>query len=670
VPIDREETLKKAEKLLRQGRLDAAIAEYVRIVEENPRDWTTTNTLGDLYVRAAQLDKAVAQYTKIADHLLNEGFYPKAAALYKKILKIKPDDEVTQLNLADISAKQGLLADAKSYLASVAERRRARGDRMGATEIIVRLGSIDPSDFDARLAAARVLAESGDAIAAAMRYRELHADLTEKGRTAEARAALREAVRLNHDDLEGRAELAKAAVADGDLETAKAYLDRSIAGNDPALLMALMEVELRTGNMDAARELLSEVFRIDASLRGAVVALAWQLADSSPEAAFVCIDTAVDAELASGNHMDAAALLQEFVTRVPGQISSLLKLVEICVDGGLEAAMYETQAQLADAYLERGQAAEARVIAEDLVAREPWEHAHIERFRRALVMLNVSDPDQLIAERLSGQGPFIATDPFMAPEPLIPVAEPPPGKEPPASKSAAPPPPVPPRVAPSQPVAAAKPVPLPPVIEAPPPAVEAPRPAEPVAAKAPEAKKSESKKKRNVEIDLTSVLEELEGMVAPPAPPAPPPPRQNLEEVFQGLRDGALRETGGDDAEEQLKLARTYLDMGMVEEAAGALASAARSPRHRFEAASTLGRMYLKRSDLAHAIEWLERAAEAPAPGVDEGRTLLYDLAHALESAGETARALAVFLELQADAGDYRDVAQRAEHLARVQAGG
>ena len=114
--------------------------------------------------------------------------------------------------------------------------------------------------------------------------------------------------------------------------------------------------------------------------------------------------------------MDAAAILQEFVTRVSGQIGALLKLVEVSVDGGLEAIMYEAQAHLADAYLERGQGVEARVIAEDLVAREPWEHAHIDRFRRALILLDVADPDAVIAERLSGQGPFVATDPFMAAE--------------------------------------------------------------------------------------------------------------------------------------------------------------------------------------------------------------------------------------------------------------
>ena len=100
---------------------------------------------------------------------------------------------------------------------------------------------------------------------------------------------------------------------------------------------------------------------------------------------------------------------------MPTHVPALLKLVEICVDGGLEAAMYEAQAQLADAYLSSSQAAEARFIAEDLVAREPWEAAHIERFRRALVMLRVPEPDTVIAERLSGQTPFTATDHFSDP---------------------------------------------------------------------------------------------------------------------------------------------------------------------------------------------------------------------------------------------------------------
>ena len=120
MPFDREGTLRKAEKLLRQGKLDLAIAEYRGVIEAEPSDWNTSNTLGDLYFRAGQTDKAVSEYSRIADHLANEGFFPKAVALYRKILKIKPDEERTQWNLGQISARQGLLVDARAHFTSVA----------------------------------------------------------------------------------------------------------------------------------------------------------------------------------------------------------------------------------------------------------------------------------------------------------------------------------------------------------------------------------------------------------------------------------------------------------------------------------------------------------------------------------------------------------------------
>ena len=606
MPLDREDTLKKAEKLLRQGRLDAAIAEYVRVVTDQPRDWNTANTLGDLYVRAGQADKAVAQYVRIADHFFEDGFYPKAAAIYKKILKSTPDDEEVQAKLADLSARQGLLRDAKAYYNAIIRKRRERGDNFGADQIVIKLGDLDPTDFDARLAAARVQAEGNDEAAAAVRYRQIHDDLIEKGRPEEALAALREAVKCNPADIEARSILAREAVAAGDLDTARTYLTRESAGSDPALLMALADVELKSGRLEQARELLPQIIEIDRELRHRIVELAWDLSATNPDAAFVCIDCAANAAVAGGEFEDAATIIQEFVTRVPAQIPALLKLVEICVDGGLETTMYETQAQLADAYLATGQASEARVIAEDLVAREPWERAHIERFRRALVMLRVSEPDSVIADRLSGQSPFMATDHFSdqpetpaAVEPAIAEPEPAPAPEPqPATRAVA-----------DVPHAAA-------TVPPPPPPVARP-----------------AKKPGTLEIDLTSVLGELESSsaAAPPPTPAPPapapaPPKANLEEVFQDFRTEASRQSGPDQSAQHMKLASTYIEMGLIDEAIVSLKTAARSPRHRFEAGVTLGRLYRERGDLVHTIEWLERAVEAPPPDEEQARALLYDL--------------------------------------------
>jgi tetratricopeptide (TPR) repeat protein len=171
----------------------------------------------------------------------------------------------------------------------------------------------------------------------------------------------------------------------------------------------------------------------------------------------------------------------------------------------------------------------------------------------------------------------------------------------------------------------------------------------------------------SIEIDLTDALS-----AEPPPRPLPlvPPPPRSLDQVFRGIRDDSNRQSSEEAAAEAYRLALTYHEMDMTDDAIKALETATRSPRQRFDAASMLGRLYLERQDTEHAIEWLERAAEAPAPTPDAGRALLYDLAKVLESAGEHSRALAVFVELEAESGGYRDVAGQIERLSKAQARG
>ena len=138
--------------------------------------------------------------------------------------------------------------------------------------------------------------------------------------------------------------------------------------------------------------------------------------------------------------------------------------------------------------------------------------------------------------------------------------------------------------------------------------------------------------------------------------------------MLKDLRDEAIHDASPETGEQHFKLAATYMQMGMQEDAMKALEVAARSPRHRFRAGAMLAKAHLDAGDQIHAIDWYERAAEATPPTPEAAHALLYDLASVLEAQGEGARALAVLLELQAEAGGYRDVSVRLEQL-KVQMG-
>ena len=119
-----------------RAKLEPAIAEYLRIVEDQPQRLE----LGEharRSLRARRPDRQGRRAVHAASPTAcnEEGFLPKAGALYKKILKLKPDHEPALLQAAEILRQPGALADARAYFNTVdraaARARATRAARAG-----------------------------------------------------------------------------------------------------------------------------------------------------------------------------------------------------------------------------------------------------------------------------------------------------------------------------------------------------------------------------------------------------------------------------------------------------------------------------------------------------------------------------------------------------------
>jgi tetratricopeptide (TPR) repeat protein len=420
----------------------------------------------------------------------------------------------------------------------------------------------------------------------------------------------------------------------GQVDLARQFVTREIAGDDPDLLLTVARNELQDGHDREARMTLTRLVTVAPDRVQQVADLALEVAASGAiESAYSCIEMVIDDAMLMEDWASALAVLQRFASGT-AHVPALLRLVEVSIDVGNDEAMRAGQLQLVDAYLAAGRAAEARVIAEDLAAFRPSDE-HLARLRSALELLGVGDRDEIIAgfasrqaEEPLGDLDFGDLDALIG-DPDLAVA--------------------------MEPVTE--------VVTDPEPAAAAP--VESPVASAPAGFPDDLDLDAGERIVLETLEVDLSDALGTLGTPAPPP---SLDDVFARMRDDAARGSEVSAAQASYDRGVALLDEGRTAEAVGELQTAAKAPALRFAAAAKLGRILLAAGDTAPAIEWLERAAEAPAPSPEDGRAVLYDMAVALQGTGETARALAILMELDVESAGYRDVESRVRELRSIEA--
>lgn len=147
----KEKILDRAQKFIQKGALDKALIEYKAASDVDPRDISIRLRIGDLYVKMNKRSEAIKEYTEVAKANSQRGFYLKAIAVYKQVLKLDESSLEVHYKLAELYTKQRLIADAIGCYSTIVSSFEKKGKTSEVMELLKKMAEIDPENIGVRL---------------------------------------------------------------------------------------------------------------------------------------------------------------------------------------------------------------------------------------------------------------------------------------------------------------------------------------------------------------------------------------------------------------------------------------------------------------------------------------------------------------------------------------
>src|SRR5687767_3092948 len=420
--VQRDKVIASAEKLVAKGKIEPAIKEYERLLEDNPNDVNTLNRIGDLWVRINRNDEAVKVFTRIADHYSKDGFFLKAIAIYKKINKLDPSKLEIYAKLADLYAKQGLAMEAKSQYQVLADYYLKHGEPGNALSIYRKISELDPNAINVHVKLADLYSQNNQTAEALKEYDRVGRMLLKRGMLDEAVQVFRKALKIDPRNTELVESLVTALLDAKDFNNAQVIVDAAAEANpnNSKLLAMQGKIQLGRGDASAARSTLEKALAADPnepSVRDALTDLYLKQGDA--DRALEMVTPLVERALGRGERGAAIELLNRILRIDTGHAPTLERMVAVYTRLNEETNILSSMNSLAEAHISRQRYDEAGKVLEKLIQREPQNAQH--RTKLQFVKSQSGGIDTMPAGRKSGPQP--AAPVLDAPPPSMPAME-------------------------------------------------------------------------------------------------------------------------------------------------------------------------------------------------------------------------------------------------------
>ncbi len=393
--FNKQKALANAEKHVQQGKLQNAISEYEKVIKNDPKDLTVTNTVGDLYSRLGESDKATECFKNVGDAYASQGFTVKAIAMYKKISKLKPSLE-SLLKLAELYTQQGLFNDARAQYLQVAEEFLKAGELDNAVRIFQKILEMDPENTGMRVKLAEVYIRLGKKNEAWQIFTAAAESLRAKGSLSGAEEILQRMLTLDPGNPYALLMQGKNLLESGDAAGAVAALQKvPDIDSNPDGLKDLLKAYLQTGQLSDAGAVASKLLSVHNDL-SAVASFADALLQAGQfENALQVYDQHAERLLAE-NSDKVLQNLHTIIGHVRENPDSLQKLLELFHKAGETTHIGEVTELLAHASVQSGDLPRARELYQKLAQMEPQNPLHMQNYQQVASQLSGSSGTKLI----------------------------------------------------------------------------------------------------------------------------------------------------------------------------------------------------------------------------------------------------------------------------------
>ncbi|HTZ47249.1 MAG TPA: tetratricopeptide repeat protein [Verrucomicrobiae bacterium] len=365
--------VESAQKLLNQGKVAQAIAEYQQILKYEPRDQVTLMTIGELYIRQGETLQAIDYFERLAQLFVADGFLTKAIAVYKRIAKLAPEEIRPLEKLADLYVQQGVMSEARPLFLQLAELHLKNNRQPEAISLLKKLLSAEPDNLRIQVRLAdlyQAMGQTGEALAA---YVSAAQRALARGDHAECEKLADKALQLEPKQLDALIVKARAFSTVGNVTKAVEILERVPdleKGGESAEL--LLDLYSKNNKWDEATAMALRIFSSDEKNFSATQKVAESLMDAGhAERAMSLLSRIRIPMIDAGDHEGVTNLLTDLSARLPGRLEPLEWLVDTYGRTSDSFRMPDALAQLGDALMAAGKLERAKDIYQQLVDREP-----------------------------------------------------------------------------------------------------------------------------------------------------------------------------------------------------------------------------------------------------------------------------------------------------------